>query len=78
VATRLSDAGVENVTWSVVRGNPFELVAEEAESVGADLIVIASHGRSGLGRAVTGSVADHVIRETPHAAVLVIRPQPTE
>ncbi|MDA1146257.1 MAG: universal stress protein [Chloroflexi bacterium] len=78
VAERLRDAGVGTVTSSVVRGNPFELVAQEAEAVGAELIVIASHGRSGLGRAVTGSVADHVIRETPNAAVLVIRPEPTE
>lgn len=78
VATRLRDAGVADVEWTVVRGNPYELVAEQAETVGADLIVIATHGRSGFGRAMTGSVADHVMRETPHAAVLVVRPQPED
>ena len=63
------------MTSNVLRGNPYELIRAEAAAVDADLIVIASHGRSGLGRAVTGSVADHVIRETPESAVLVIRPR---
>ncbi len=75
VATRLREAGVNTVTSNVLRGNPYELIRAEAAAVDADLIVIASHGRSGLGRAVTGSVADHVIRETPESAVLVIRPR---
>jgi nucleotide-binding universal stress UspA family protein len=78
VADRLREAGVKEVTTNVIRGNPYEVIGEEAEAVGADMIVIATHGHSGLGRAVTGSVADHVMRETPHAAVLIIRPQPTE
>jgi nucleotide-binding universal stress UspA family protein len=78
VAVRIREAGVSAVTTKVLRGNPYEAIGEEAKAVGADLIVIATHGRSGLGRAVTGSVADHVIRETPHSAVLVVRPQATE
>ena len=78
VAQRLRDAGVAEVEVSVIRGNPYELISEQAGAVGADLIVIASHGRSGFGRAMIGSVADHVMRETPHAAVLVIRPQPED
>lgn len=78
VAVRLRDAGVREVEVAVVRGNPFELIAKQADDAGADLIVIASHGRSGFGRAVTGSVADHVMRETPNAAVLVIRAQPED
>ncbi len=78
VAVRLRDEGVREVDVEVVRGNPFELIAERAEAAGADLIVIASHGRSGFGRAVTGSVADHVMRETPNAAVLVVRAKPED
>jgi nucleotide-binding universal stress UspA family protein len=38
------------------------------------LIAIATHGRSGLVRAVMGSVADRVIRQAP-GPVLVIRPE---
>lgn len=78
VAVRLRDEGVREVSVEVIRGNPFELIAERAEAAGADLIVIASHGRSGFGRAVTGSVADHVMRETPNAAVLVVRAKPED
>lgn len=45
----------------------------EAARVNPDtLIVLSSHGRSGLGRAVLGSVADRVIHES-HGPVLVIR-----
>ena len=73
VATRLREAGVREATTNVVRGNPYEVIGQEAKTVDADLVIIASHGRSGLGRALTGSVADHVIRETPDDAVLVIR-----
>jgi len=36
--------------------------------------VMATRGRTGLGRALLGSVADHVVRNTPKAAVLLIRP----
>lgn len=78
VAVRLREAGVREVEVEVIRGNPFELIAKQAEAAGADLIVIASHGRSGFGRAAIGSVADHVMRETPNAAVLVIRVQPED
>ena len=39
-----------------------------------DLIAIATHGRSGLGRVVLGSVADSVIRRSADVPCLVIRP----
>lgn len=50
-----------------------EGVIEGARAAGADLIVLSSHGRSGLERTVIGSVADKVIRGTT-LPVLVIRP----
>lgn len=78
VAVRLRDAGVRDVEVEVIRGNPYELIAQQADAAGADLVVISSHGRSGFGRAITGSVADHVMRETPNAAVLVIRAHPED
>lgn len=39
-----------------------------------DLIALATHGRTGLGRAVFGSVADHVLRESG-LPILLIRPK---
>jgi len=49
-------------------------IVEEVARIGADLIVMATHGRGALGRLWLGSVADHVVR---HAGVpiLLIRPQ---
>ena len=49
-------------------GNPFDLGA-----LGVDAICIASHGRSGISRALVGSVADRLLRAT-RKPVLVLRP----
>lgn len=48
------------------------MVADEARSWEADLIVVGTHGRRGLGRVLLGSGAEQVIRESP-VPVLVIR-----
>jgi nucleotide-binding universal stress UspA family protein len=76
VARRLREQGVREVTTHVVRGNPYELIGREVTEAGCDLVIIATHGRGGFGRALTGSVADHLVRHTPDAAVLVVRPTP--
>ncbi len=54
-----------------------EGLVEYAGEVGADLIVMTSHGRSGLQRALWGSVADEMIRRTA-VPVLVIHPDREE
>ena len=48
-------------------------ILRAADAADADLIAIGSHGRSGLMRAVFGSVADNILKES-HRPVLVIRP----
>ena len=53
-------------------GDPGREIAKYAEEVAAGLIVISSHGRSGLGRLLIGSVADRVVR-LAHCPVLVLR-----
>ena len=53
-------------------GQPAEALAEFAQVMQADLLVIATHGRTGLTRALLGSVAEHVVRHAP-CPVLVIR-----
>jgi len=52
-------------------GVPWEEIKAVAEEVHADLIVIGTHGRRGLARALLGSVAENVIR-TSNLPVLVI------
>ena len=70
-------AGIDaaRVSTEVVEGSASQAIEEAVERLGCDLVIIATHGRSGLKRALLGSVADHVARNTPNAAVLLIRPQ---
>lgn len=60
VAAALRARGVDS-SWEVWHGRPErEIVA--AAAVGADLIAMSTHGRSGLGRLLFGSVAEQVLR----------------
>ncbi len=52
-------------------GDAPEGILEEANRRRADLIVMATHGRSGLGRWLYGSVADEVLRRVPIPVLLV-------
>lgn len=53
------------------RGSAPEAIVDEAERREADLIVIASHGRSGVERLLLGSVSEHVLRAAPCPVLLV-------
>jgi len=61
-----------NVTSSVENGVPYDAVVRCAEANKCDLVVIGTHGRSGLKRFVMGSVAERVIRHSP-CPVLTVR-----
>lgn len=67
----LENAGVENVECVVLAGDPGALIVETAEQTGCDAIVMATHGRSGLGRLLLGSVAEHVARHASCPVFLV-------
>jgi len=54
-------------------GVTHEVVCKAAEEAGANLIVMATHGRRGLGHVILGSVTERVLREAP-CPVLVVRP----
>jgi len=58
-------AGIKSVVIEtrLVEGIPTDAIVDFAREVGADLIVIGSHGRTGLGRVLMGSVAEHVVRK---------------
>src|SRR6266536_520409 len=61
------------VSSSVAYGDPAEQIVAEAERYHADFIVMATHGRTGLSRAVLGSVADGVLTHS-HVPVVLVRP----
>lgn len=56
----------------VVAGSPADEIVKAAREWPADLVVIGSHGRGGVQRALLGSVADGVVRHAP-CPVLVVR-----
>ena len=56
----------------VESGDPREVIVEKAKELNAELIVMGTHGRRGLSRALMGSVAETVTR-TAHCSVLVVR-----
>jgi len=47
-------------------------ICQVAERLGVDVVVVGSHGRSGLARVFLGSVSEHVVRRAP-CSVLVVR-----
>lgn len=63
--------GVEarSVIWE---GEPGETILAAAEAEEADVIVVGTSGRKGVGRMLMGSTSDHVIRNSP-VPVLVVR-----
>jgi len=57
----------------LAQGVPFEQILRAARRLRCDLIVIATHGRTGLAHVVMGSVAENVVRRAP-CPVLTVRP----
>ena len=56
----------------VVEGNAADAIVDYAGKNDIDLIIMATHGRSGIGRWALGSVADRVVRHA-NAPVLLVR-----
>lgn len=56
----------------LLEGDPATVIAETAAETGADLVVMGTHGRTGLTRFVMGSVAEEVLRRAP-CPVLTVR-----
>lgn len=61
VLVQLQDAGV-SAEFYVERGSPERVIRELAAEKGASLIVMGTHGRTGLRHVVLGSVAERVVR----------------
>jgi nucleotide-binding universal stress UspA family protein len=59
----------------VVGGNPADAIVRVAEERGADLIVMGTHGRTGLQHVLLGSVAEKVVRLAPCPVLTVRHPR---
>ena len=67
---------LENVTVAehVATGAPFVEILSKAKQIEADLIVMGTHGRTGLSHILIGSVAERVVRKAPCPVLTVKRP----
>jgi nucleotide-binding universal stress UspA family protein len=71
-AGELRKAGLE-AEGLTIADDPRSGLEEEARRTKADLVVLGSHGRTGLTKLLLGSVASHVVGHAP-CSVLVVRP----
>jgi nucleotide-binding universal stress UspA family protein len=60
------------VETAVITGKPARAIVEQAATGHFDLVVMGTHGRTGLAHAVMGSVAERVVQKAP-CAVLTVR-----
>ncbi|WP_123536930.1 universal stress protein [Halosimplex salinum] len=70
-ATRARDAGVD-ATRSVATGSPHRAILDYADDHDIDLVVMGTHGRTGLERYLLGSVTEKVVRAA-EIPVLTVR-----
>jgi nucleotide-binding universal stress UspA family protein len=69
---RFIDPKYRGIGFEILFGDPGHEIAEFAKTAGTGLIVMPSHGRTGLAHLLIGSVAERVIR-LAHCPVLVLR-----
>lgn len=67
----------ESVETRFAQGDPASEIVRSAEEAGCDLIVMGSHGRTGLRRLLMGSVAESVCRRAP-CLTLIVKDAPGE
>jgi nucleotide-binding universal stress UspA family protein len=81
-AAEKAQAGVLDPQWAagrkvvhaVVEGSPKVEIVRYARTQGVDLIVLATHGHTGLAHVLIGSVAENVVRTAP-CPILTVRPE---
>ena len=59
-------------------GHPQEEILTLARNINADLIVMATHGRSGFEQMMLGSTAERVVRHSPCPVLTLKQPEPKE
>jgi universal stress protein A len=71
---RVQRAGLQGESL-LVQGTPTQMIVDTAGEQGVDLILMGTHGRTGLAHVFLGSVTEHVVRQGP-CPVLVVRRAP--
>ncbi len=71
LADQVRKAGIP-VEFIFKEGIPFVEISKTAKEIGADLLILGTHGRKGLSHIVMGSVAERVVREAP-CPVFIVR-----
>lgn len=71
VADLFKEGGVETTKLVVATGEPATTILETLAEQRVDLVVMATHGRSGIERMRLGSVAEEVLRRSPCPLVIV-------
>jgi nucleotide-binding universal stress UspA family protein len=66
--------GAVDIATRLANGPAWDKIVEAAKRESAELIVMGTHGRTGLKHALIGSVAERVVRHAP-CPVLVVRPR---
>jgi len=69
---RLYEGGVEAVKTAVAHGIPYRVILQAIEDNDVDLVVIGTHGRTGIDRYLLGSVTEKIVRTAP-VPVLTVR-----
>ena len=69
------DLGDLRTTTAIQSGVPYMAIINEAKEQDCDLIILATHGRSGLGHFLMGSVAEKVVRNSPCPVLTVKMPE---
>lgn len=70
---RATDAGLSSVVGDTVTGMAHREIVDYVEDNDIDLVVLGTHGRTGLDRVLLGSVTEKVVRVAP-VPVLTVRP----
>ena len=72
---RAEAAGVETVEGAIERGRPHRVIVQYADEHDVDLVVMGTHGRTGLDHYLLGSVAEKVVRTSPVPVMTVRAPE---
>ena len=77
LTVQAADVPVDAALFDSLSGRLCDRVAQQAQEWGADVIVLGTHGRRGVGRMLMGSDAEQIVR-TAMVPVLLVRGTPSE
>jgi nucleotide-binding universal stress UspA family protein len=77
IAAALRSQGVDT-SWAIRHGRAADEILAAARESGADMIAMATHGRTGLGRLLFGSVAEAVLRQASVPVFMIRQPLAVE